>query len=227
MIVVLYAMDEEVVDLLKQMKQVTRRAAKWFSIIEGTLENTSISLVKIGAGKVLSSITTQALIDILNPKFLILCGISGALNTNYSRGDLVIGTSFIQHDMRTKALGFKVGEIPFTGIRELTAPADLLKNLKDFNLTDAQVHFGSIVSGDQFIDGDRGAQLREEFGADVVDMESAAVAFVAELNKIPLLVARTISDRADSNAAIDFTEFIERASKHVFLFVKRVARGGN
>ena len=220
MICILYAIKDEVGDLYQRMTKVTTRAHRWYSLDTGMLNGVEIALVCSGAGKVLSSMTVQSIIESLHPTILILCGISGALNPSYDRGDMVIGESYLQHDLRTRALGFAAGEVPFTGIREINASERIISSLKQFSLSDARVHFGKILSGDQFIEGARGSELRAEFDADVVDMESAAVAFVCHLNGVPLVVARTISDRADHEAAGDFTEFLGVASRHVVRFVE-------
>ena len=224
MICVLYAMRQEVASLLEAMDSCVQRQLEWTDIDQGVLYGTELTLVRVGAGKVLSTMTTQLVIDKLSPSLLILCGISGALHPNYERGDLVIGTEFMQHDLITHVLGFKPGQIPFTDICVLPAPATVLEKLKKFSLSDAKVHFGRILSGDQFVQHEKGAELRSLYQGDVVDMESAAVAVVAHLNNIPLVVARTISDKADAKAAKDFGSFLADASKHVSAFVSEVVR---
>jgi adenosylhomocysteine nucleosidase len=224
MICVLYAMREEVSRLLEVMDSRTQRQLGWTEIDQGTLYKQELTLVRVGAGKVLSSMTTQRIIDSLKPSLLVLCGISGALDPAYERGDLVIGREFMQHDLITEVLGFKPGQIPFTDICVLSAPALWLKKLKSFSLHDAKVHFGRILTGDQFVQHEKGAELRRLYQGDVVDMESAAVAVVAHLNNVPLIVARTISDKADADAANDFGDFLAEASKHVSAFVREVVR---
>jgi 5'-methylthioadenosine/S-adenosylhomocysteine nucleosidase len=224
MICVLYAMRQEIASLLDAMDSCTQRKLAWSDIDQGMLHGTELTLVRVGAGKVLSTMTTQHVIDTLNPSLLILCGISGALHPEYERGDLVIGTEFMQHDLITQVLGFKPGQIPFTDICVLPAPTAALEKLRSFSLSDAKVHFGRILSGDQFVQHEKGAELRRLYQGDVVDMESAAVAVVAHLNKTPLIVARTISDKADEQAAKDFGNFLDEACKHVNAFVSEVVR---
>lgn len=225
MLAVLYAMEEEVQGIHDAMQQRSLVAHSWAPVEQGVLDGMPILLIKSGAGKVLSAMTAQSIIDQYRPDAIALCGISGALNPAYERGDLVIGSDFIQHDITTEYFGFAPGQVPFTDYRIIPASPGLLKHACGIKLDDAGLHYGRIASGDQFISGEKGRAIRQQFEADVVDMESAAVAFVCHLNRVPLVVARTISDRADESAAIDFGEFLPRASRHVTAFVRHMTAG--
>ena len=46
------------------------------------------------------------------------------------------------------------------------------------------------------------------------EMEGAAVAQAAYLNKIPYLIVRAISDKADDSAHMDYGEFEAKAVEH-------------
>jgi adenosylhomocysteine nucleosidase len=231
MIAILYALEDEVAGVHDILESREIIAHPWAKIERGRLDEHEILLVKCGAGKVLSAMTAQSIIVTFQPKILTLCGLSGALNPDYERGDLVIGSDFIQHDIRTEYFGFEDGQVPFTEYRIIPGDSRLIAAALKLKLADAKVHSGRVISGDQFISGGEGAKLRAKFAADVVDMESAAVAFVCHLHQMPLVVARTISDRADTNAAQDFGDFLSKASQHVTLFVhnlvREVMRGGS
>lgn len=231
MIAILYALEDEVAGVHDHLESREIIAHPWAKIERGRLDGIEILLVKCGAGKVLSAMTAQSIIVTFQPKILTLCGLSGALNPDYERGDLVIGSDFIQHDIRTEYFGFEDGQVPFTEYRTIPGDSRLIAAALKLKLEDAKVHSGRVISGDQFISGGEGAKLRAKFAADVVDMESAAVAFVCHLHQMPLVVARTISDRADANAAHDFGDFLSKASQHVTLFVhnlvREVMRGGS
>jgi len=45
---------------------------------------------------------------------------------------------------------------------------------------------------------------------------------VSTLNKVPFLVARTISDKADGSAVLNFQEFLPRASLNSVSFVRHL-----
>ncbi len=78
------------------------------------------------------------------------------------------------------------------------------------------VHEGLIASGDRFVataaesDALRGA-LPEVLA---VDMESAAVAQVCADWGVPFGAVRTVSDRADDDAHVDFQHFLTQVARH-------------
>ena len=45
-------------------------------------------------------------------------------------------------------------------------------------------------------------------------MEGGAIAHVASLNEVPFLIIRSISDKADGSATMDYTQFSKMASYH-------------
>jgi len=57
-------------------------------------------------------------------------------------------------------------------------------------------------------------------------MEGAAVAQAAYLNKVPYLIVRAISDKADDSAHMDYGEFEAKAVEHsvnlMLALVKRI-----
>ncbi len=219
MIVILYAMEEEVAGLQAALLGPREQKIGWAAFTTGVINGEKVALVKTGAGKTLATMTAQHVINTLAPRLILLTGISGALNPGYERGDMVIGKDFIQHDIVTEVFGFERGQIPFTDYKIIGSSQSLAEMAATLKLDDARVWSGRVLSGDQFISGGAGRALREEFAGDVVDMESAAVALVCHINKVPFVIARTISDKADESAAKDFAAFLTQASKHVTSFV--------
>ena len=59
----------------------------------------------------------------------------------------------------------------------------------------------------------------DTFDAYCAEMEGAAVAQAAYLNKIPYLIVRAISDKADQEAAGSYEEFEKAAIKHIVRLV--------
>ena len=65
----------------------------------------------------------------------------------------------------------------------------------------------------------------DTFDAYCAEMEGAAVAQAAYLNKIPYLIVRAISDKADDSATVDYPTFERQAIAHSVALVENfVAR---
>ena len=72
-----------------------------------------------------------------------------------------------------------------------------------------------MLTGDQFIsDKAKKNWLIETFHGACTEMEGAAIAQAASLNKIPFLIVRAISDKADDSAHVDYDEFEQQAIVH-------------
>jgi adenosylhomocysteine nucleosidase len=89
-------------------------------------------------------------------------------------------------------------------------------HLAELGLGEPVVHQGLIASGDQFINAAAACErLRTDLpGVLAVEMEGAAVAQVCHDFGVPYAIVRTISDRADDTAHIDFPKFIDAVASH-------------
>lgn len=109
------AMDVEV-NLLKKAMHITRETVKaGMNFCEGKLGSTDAVTVKCGMGKVNSGICAQILIDLFNVTHIINAGVAGALNDNLNIGDIVVSSDAVQSDFDVTHIGFRAGEIPYTG----------------------------------------------------------------------------------------------------------------
>jgi len=84
----------------------------------------------------------------------------------------------------------------------------------------ARVHQGLLASGDRFVSGSAESQALQSALAGAghavlaVEMEGAAVAQVCQDYGVPFAAMRTISDRADDSAHVDFSSFVEQVASH-------------
>ena len=80
---------------------------------------------------------------------------------------------------------------------------------------DIHTFVGRVVSGDQFIsDKEKKDWLVKTFAGYCTEMEGAAIAQAYYLNRIPFLIVRAISDKADDSASVDYSVFEEKAIEH-------------
>ena len=134
---------------------------------------------------------------------IILCsGLSGGVS-GIKRGELTIGTKYIEHDFDLTPLGYELCKKPLQKyIYE--ANSNLLDVLCDIY---PDLKRGVIVSGDSFIsDNNKKEFLKNTFEAMSCDMESAAVAYVCDIAKIPFAAIRRISDDAGNDAKDSYTQ---------------------
>lgn len=216
------AMNEEI-ELLIRHTAITKTTHKaGMTFYEGQLQGQHILFAKSGVGKVNAAVCTQVLID-LGADCILFTGVAGALDPRLDIGDIVISTSCMQHDMDVTALGFARGVIPYQEVSDFPADAELIRLAEQVSsqLFDGQYYLGKIVSGDQFIASREAVkELHEQLGGIATEMEGAALAQVCHLNAIPYVVIRSMSDKADGSAHVNFTEFTAQASSHSYQIIE-------
>ena len=232
------AMPNEIALLSKDLKNVRHETRGMRDYHRGALYGRDITLVFSRWGKVAAASTVTTLIETFGVDSVIFTGVAGAISSDLEIGDVVIGSDLIQHDLDASAIpGLKRFEVPLLGISAFHAKEDLVdlakrsaeryltvdlpcdvprQMLAEFGIRRPKVRAGLIVSGDQFIasaetlDG-----LRKSLpDAQCIEMEGAAVAQVCYEYEVPLVVARTISDKADRSAAVDFSRFVDEIAGH-------------
>ena len=212
------AMELEI-ETLKEKMNITKTVYKAnMDFFEGTLNGTDIVLVKCGIGKVNAGICAQILAGDFNVTHIINTGVAGSLDARLDIGDIVVSTSATYHDMDVTVFGYKLGEVPQLGTPEFFADenlAELAKTSCETVNPTIKVFKGRVVSGDQFICSQSAKDyIVENFEALCTEMEGAAIAHGAFLNKIPFVVIRAISDKADDSAEMDYPTFEKKAAEH-------------
>ena len=186
--------------------------------VKGNLKGQTAVVVRSGIGKVNAGICTQILADEFQVEAVINTGIAGSLKAEINIGDIVISTDAMQHDMDARAFGYEAGQIP--RVDTLSFPADetlvtLAKECCSRVNPEIGTFTGRVVSGDQFIsDKDKKQWISETFSGMCTEMEGAAIAQVCYFNRIPFLILRAISDKADDSAGVDYAVFEAQAIRH-------------
>ncbi len=211
------AMNEEIALFVDRIEHKTVIKKAGITFYKGTFHGHSVVLCKSGVGKVNAAVCTQILIDTFEVNQIWFTGVAGALHPGLNIGDIVISTDAMQHDMDVTALGFERGMIPYEETSIFQADPALL----ELAYRCSEEHFhgrtvkGRILSGDQFVaDREKVKQLHEQLQGACTEMEGAAVAQVCSMNEIPFVIIRSMSDKADGSAHVNFTEFTEQASQH-------------
>ena len=223
MIGIIGAMDLEINALIKQLecKKETRIGMDIF--YDGILANKPVVLSVCGPGKVNAAICTQNMITCFHPEAVINMGVAGAGNDLVNVGDMVVATAAVQHDMDTSPIGDPIGYISKIGMTEVPCDAVIREKLVNAarKLEHVHVFQGIIATGDQFIsDAKRRSIIHERFDACAVEMEGGAVAHVCYANNVPCGILRSLSDKANGEAEMDYPTFAAMAAEHAQLVIK-------
>lgn len=162
--------------------------------------------VLCGMGKVNAASMTAHFVDI-GCNIILNYGLSGGIS-GISRGELMLGTKFLEHDFDLTGIGYKLCEKP---IQEYIYYSDkTLINIVKQIIPDAKL--GTAVSGDRFIcDEETRLLFKNTFDAMSCDMETAAIAYVCYYSDVPFLVLRRVSDDAGEEAGVVYREMNKKA----------------
>ena len=210
MIGIIGAMEEEVAELKKDMQIEETVEMAGMVFCKGTLGGKDVVIVRSGIGKVNAGICAQILVSQFGADTLINTGIAGSLDAQIDIGDMVISTDALHHDMDATVFGDPAGQIPRMDTFSFPADEKLVKMAVEVNKEvnpDIQTFTGRVLSGDQFISGkEKKEYLVKTFDGKCAEMEGAAMAQTAYLNKVSYVIIRAISDKADNLSLIHISE---------------------
>ena len=237
---ILSALAEEQQGLIEQLQNPQRveRAGRVFWT--GNLLGQPVVLALSKIGKVAAATTATTLIESFDARRIVFTGVAGGLGDGVNVGDVVVASGFVQHDMDASPL-FPKHQIPLYGRSLFECDVALSATLLEANYAaltgtsaifhaenamQPQIHQGLIASGDRFVSAASEAQALKQslanggFEALAVEMEGAAVAQVCFDYGVPFAAVRTISDRADDTAHVDFPRFVtEVASRYALVII--------
>jgi adenosylhomocysteine nucleosidase len=237
---IMSALLDEQRGLLQQLTnpQRVQRAGRTFW--RGQWAGQDVVLVLSKVGKVAAATTTTVLVEAFDVKSVLFTGVAGGMGTGVKVGDVVVADAFIQHDLNAAPL-FPRYEVPLYGRSTFDCDpmlSALLLEAARLGLAGVGDHFhnnllldapnvllGLIASGDQFVCDPANAMLmRADLQAAgheplAVEMEGAAVAQVCHDYGLPFVAMRTISDRADAQAHLDFSAFVNQVASPYALAV--------
>ncbi len=239
---ILSALAEEQAGLVDHLQEARciRHAGRDFW--HGVLNDQPVVLALSRIGKVAAATTTAALAERFSVRGVVFTVVAGGVGEGVQVGDVVIGSAYVQHDMDASPL-FPRYQIPLTGHSALAADAALLHAMqvacaealagRRYAGHTPRIHCGLIASGDRFVNSASEVQgivqgLQSHGHQPLaVEMEGAAVAQVCADYGLPFVAVRTISDRADDTAHVDFPVFVrDVASQYAQHIVTALLRSG-
>ena len=243
---IIAALPEEVRHLGQALVVDDKSVRGGFAFRQGRLDERPVVLVEAGIGKVNTALVAALLLDHFGCGGLLLTGVAGGVDPALGIGDVVIADHLIQHDYGAIVAGdlkpFRPGVAPIGEARDrlgFDLPAEVRQRLQTrldgFALPllpgavtggagrQPAIRFGTILSGDQFINCETTRRrLFERFRAQAVEMEGAAVAQVAAQFNSACVVVRCLSDLAGGDSHLDFPAFLPYAAETAAQVLRRI-----
>ncbi|MCM1290906.1 MAG: 5'-methylthioadenosine/adenosylhomocysteine nucleosidase [Prevotella sp.] len=190
---IIVAMEKELKLLLPIIENKGIEEVRGVKMYRGKMGNHEVMVCQCGIGKVNSAIRTLGLIEAFTPELVINTGVAGGADASMHVLDIFIAEEVAYHDVwcgpGTKygaAAGFE---------QKLYAGKNFVEKSRKV-LGGDKVKYGLICSGDKFISGaEEIKEIKKIFPeALAVDMESASIAQVCMMEKVPFNILRVISD---------------------------------
>lgn len=144
-----------------------------------------VTFLQSGWGKTKAAGSTQYAIDHFQPDLLVNLGTCGGFAGSVQVGDTILVEKTIMYDIYEQMLDPDEAIAAYSTALDLSFlsspyPHDVIRTL--------------IVSGDRDLMPEQINGLREKYQAIAGDWESASVAYIAHLNRVPCLILRGVSD---------------------------------
>lgn len=221
-IAILVAMGKELNLLLPLLDNTKSETIDGFTFHSGKIGNNDIVAMQCGIGKVNAAIGTLTLLNNFKPELVINTGVAGGASQDAHVMDVIVGSSIAYHDVWCG---------PGTIYGEASGYPLYFESDKRFSSLipeRADIKRGLICSGDKFIASVEEVQTIQKAFPQVlaVDMESATIAQVCYLRKIPVLVMRAISDSpgASKDNTAQYNDFWQDAPAHTFNLVQELLK---
>jgi adenosylhomocysteine nucleosidase len=191
------AMGMEVGFLTDRLAKVRKYAGPNHSIIEGEAGTKLVALIIGGMGRDAARRATRLLIDGHRPRWVISAGFAGALDPALERYDLVMPTEIVDVD----------------GLR-LSVDVNLPTNLET-PTRGPLLKPGRLLTVDAIVrTAAEKAALRAKYEADVVDMETSAVAAICGEREVRFLSLRVVSDEAGVDLPREIASLVTRSGSY-------------
>ena len=209
---IICAGDEELspfLPLIKDCKTVDKAMLK-FHI--GRIAGMEVVALFSGVCKVNAAIGVQLLVDLFGADMIINSGTAGGMDPGLDIFDIVISTEVCYHDVAPDILTefhpWMESVFFKADLKLISLSKTAVKKIRP----DGKVVWGRMATGESFITDEGRLKINQEFSPLTVDMETASIAHVCYVNRIPFLSIRCITDTAEHSGLDNFDENCAKAS---------------
>lgn len=174
--------------------------------------------------KVNAAIATQILIDSYGCDRVINAGTAGGIGEGVEVFDTIVATEVAYHDMASDILTDFHPWLPSVYFASDENLLSLARKVSAEFQSNGKIRFGRMVTGEQFVEGRERERIQTAYMPLSVDMESAAVAHVCYVNRVPFLSVRTITDTLEHDGCERFEQNCKKASQLSADFVRAMLK---
>ncbi len=208
---ILCAGDTELEPFLPRIQHCATTQKAMLTYYTGQINGVDIVTLYSGVCKVNAALAAQILIDTFHVNCIISAGTAGGIDASVQLFDTIVGTQVAYHDVDDDIL---TDFHPWMPSIYFEADARLLQAAREIAAQpEYPLRFGCMVTGEQFIADEARSEILRKYKPLSVDMESAAIAHVCYVNRVPFLAVRTITDTASHAGLEHFEQNCARASK--------------
>lgn len=167
-----------------------------------------------GAGELSAAMTTQFLISVCHVDLILNFGVVGALEEDVATAELCVVERVIHYDFDTTGwLNLPRGQYPGEVSAYLETTPELVALARSVH---PQLRPVTCASADKFVDREADKRaLKEQFDAQICEMEAAAIVMTSRRNGVPCLLLKAVSDTLTGGGKEFMTE-VRRVSAICF-----------
>lgn len=183
------ALSIEVAPFVATLRDVRKYRGPRHTIVEGECGGRLVALIHSGPGRKAARQATQLLMEGHRPSWVVSAGFAGALSAELKRNDLVLATEIVEEETADRiAVDVRVDE------------------------GDSGPRAGRLITVDRIIrTAAEKAELGRRHDADIVDMETSAVARLCGERNQRFLSVRVVSDDAGSDLPPEILTILGRS----------------
>ncbi len=222
------ASDTELAPFLPHLENTSVTEIAMLKFYEGTLGKVPVVAVYSGVCKVNAAIAAQILIDRFPILGIINAGTAGGLEESIQLFDTVVSEMSAYHDVADDIL---TEFHPWLQSVFFPSNETLLAIARQYSArSQYPIRFGRTGTGEQFVTDHKREEIKQRFSPLSTDMETASIAHVCYVNRVPFLAIRTITDTAEHKGMDHFAKNCTMASEisaHIVMALIQELRGTN
>lgn len=216
--------EEEIMPFINKISNKKTETFAMLKFHSGQYENRDVVALYCGVCKVNAAIATQILIDKFEVTHIVVTGVAGGIDSNLNVGDTVISTQIAYHDVDEGILTEYHPWMENIYFEANSALVKICREIAEENTFKQKIYFGKVVTGEAFI-SDRGRnEIIDKYDPLCVDMETASVAHVCYVNKIPFVAVRSITDTENESGIEVFEDNCVSAANNSIDIVEKMLK---